>query len=135
MVGAADAVTVKLVVLVAVPPGVVTAIVPVVAPEGTVAVIFAALFTLKTAEVPWKATLVAPVKSVPVTVTVVPTGPAAGVKLVTVGAAGAVTTWGSEAAAAGRAWMAPTVAKTAMKTSEMSTPRRPACVGLPTVEG
>ena len=56
MVGAAGAVTVKLVVLVAVPPGVVTAIVPVVAPEGTVAVILAALFTLKAAAVPWKAT-------------------------------------------------------------------------------
>ena len=35
----AEAVTVKLVELVAVPPGVVTEIVPVVAPEGTVAVI------------------------------------------------------------------------------------------------
>ena len=63
------AVTVKLVALVPVPPGVVTAIVPVVAPGGTVAVIFVALLTLKSAEMPWKATLVAPVKCVPVRVT------------------------------------------------------------------
>jgi hypothetical protein len=51
------------------------------------------------------------------------------------GAAGAVTTWGSKDATAGRVWMAPTVAKTVMKTSEMSIPQRTACVGLPTVEG
>ena len=51
-----------------------------------------ALLTLKTAEAPWKATLVAPVKCVPVRVTVVPTGPAVGVKLVTVGFFGSAVT-------------------------------------------
>ena len=81
--------TVKLVALVPVPPGVVTTIVPLVAPEGTVAVICVALTTLKIAAVvPLKATAVAPVKPVPVKVTEVPTEPEVGVKLVTVVATG-----------------------------------------------
>ena len=47
MVGVAEAVTVKLAALVAVPPGVVTAIVPVVAPAGTVTVMEVTLPTVK----------------------------------------------------------------------------------------
>ena len=41
---------------------------------------------MKVAPVPLKATAVAPVKFVPLIVTLVPTGPLVGVKLVTVGA-------------------------------------------------
>lgn len=82
--------TVKLVALVAVPPGVVTAIVPVVAPVGTVAVIVVALALKVVAAVPLKLTAVAPVKLVPVSVTVEPIGPDVGVNDVIVGA-GAVT--------------------------------------------
>src|SRR6202007_233906 len=77
--------TVKLLALVAVPPGVVTLMVPVVAPDGTVAVIAVAEFTVKLALVPLNRTAVAPVKLVPLMVTLVPAGPLAGVKLVTVG--------------------------------------------------
>jgi hypothetical protein len=73
------------------PPGVVTQIFPVVAPLGTVAVIFVEDFTVNVAEAPWNVTLVAPVKFVPVIVTVVPTGPEVGEKEVTVGGAAAVT--------------------------------------------
>jgi len=71
-------VTVKLVELVAVPPGVVTLIVPVVAPVGTEVVICVSEFTVNCADVPWKATAVAPVKCEPVMVTAVPTGPLVG---------------------------------------------------------
>ncbi len=77
--------TVKLVVLLALPPLVVTAIFPVVAPVGTVAVICVSEFTVKVADFPLKVTLVAWVKPVPVIVTDVPTGPFGGAKLVTVG--------------------------------------------------
>jgi hypothetical protein len=73
------------------PPGVVTQIFPVVAPLGTVAVIFVEDFTVNVAETPWNVTLVAPVKFVPVIVTVVPTGPEVGEKEVIVGGAAAVT--------------------------------------------
>jgi hypothetical protein len=73
------------------PPGVVTQIFPVVAPLGTVAVIFVEDFTVNVAETPWNVTLVAPVKFVPVIVTVVPTGPEVGEKEVIVGLAAAVT--------------------------------------------
>ena len=74
--------TVKLVPLVPVPLAVVTAILPVTAPEGTVAVICVAEFTLKlVAATPPNVTLLAPVKLVPVIVTVVPTAPLIGVKL------------------------------------------------------
>src|SRR5947208_3509548 len=80
------AVTVNELLLVAVPPGVVTLIVPVVAPLGTVAEIEVDEVTEKlTALVPLNVTAVAPVKLVPVIVTLVPTGPLVGVKLVIVG--------------------------------------------------
>src|SRR5947208_6396251 len=78
-------VTVKLETLVAVPPGVVTLIVPVVAPVGTVAVICVAELTVNVALVPLNFTAVAPVKAVPVIVTLAPTTPLVGVKLVIVG--------------------------------------------------
>ena len=73
-------VTTKLDELVPVPEEVVTWIAPVVAPVGTVAVICASVFTVKLAAVPAKFTAVAPVKPLPVMVTVVPTGPFIGVK-------------------------------------------------------
>ena len=79
-------VTVKLFVLVAVPPGVVTLSGPVVAPVGTVAWIVVAEVTVKLALTPLNVTVVAPVKFVPLIVTLVPTGPLVGVKLVIVGA-------------------------------------------------
>src|SRR5881227_2912755 len=78
-------ITVKLPALVAVPPGVVTLIVPVVVLEGTVACIEVVELTVKLALAPLKATRVAPEKLVPLMVTLVPTGPLAGVKLVIVG--------------------------------------------------
>src|SRR5712691_810963 len=77
--------TVKLLALLAVPPGVVTLIGPVVAPAGTVAVMVVAEFTVKLALVPLNSTTVAPVKLVPLMVTLVPTGPLVGVKLEIVG--------------------------------------------------
>src|SRR5882672_1999574 len=80
-----ELITVKLPALVAVPPGVVTLIVPVVAPAGTVAWIEVAELTVKLALAPLNATAVVPVKLVPLMVTLVPTGPLAGVKLVIVG--------------------------------------------------
>jgi hypothetical protein len=74
--------TVKLAVLVPVPLAVVTATLPVTAPAGTIAVICVAEFTVKLlAARPPKVTFVAPVKLVPVIVTVVPTVPLVGVKL------------------------------------------------------
>ena len=77
--------TVKLVALVAVPPGVMTLTVPVVAPAGTVAWIAVAEFTMNVAPTPLNRTAVAPLKFVPLIVTLNPTGPLAGVKLVIVG--------------------------------------------------
>src|SRR5438552_16454597 len=77
--------TVKLLPLLAVPPAVVTLIGPLVAADGTVAVIVVAEFTVKLALVPLNRTAVAPVKLVPLIVTVVPTRPLVGVKLVIVG--------------------------------------------------
>src|SRR5438105_2031825 len=79
-------VTVKLPALLAVPPAVVTLTGPVVAPAGTVAVIALAEFTVKFALVPLNFTAVAPVKFVPLIVTLVPTDPLVGAKLVIVGA-------------------------------------------------
>ena len=77
---------VKALVLVVVPPGVVTVMVPV-APLPTVAVSEVALPTVKeAAAVPPKATAVAPVKFVPVRLTTVPTPPLVGVNEVIVGA-------------------------------------------------
>src|SRR2546426_12754938 len=78
--------TVKLVVLVVVPPGVVTRSGPVVAPVGTVARIAVSEVTVKLALTPLNVTAVAPVKFVPLSVTLLPTGPLVGVKLVSVGA-------------------------------------------------
>ena len=76
----------KVPLLVAVPPGVVTVIVPV-APFPTVALMVVALVTVKdAAAVPPKATAVAPVKLVPVMVTTVPVPPLVGVNEVMVGA-------------------------------------------------
>jgi hypothetical protein len=76
--------TVKLLALVAVPPGVVTAIGPVVAPAGTVAVIWVEELTVKLALVPLNLTEVAPARLVPAITTLVPTGPLVGLKLVIV---------------------------------------------------
>jgi hypothetical protein len=90
IVGAPGPVTLKFVALVAVPPGVVTAINPVVAPIGTVAVICVSLLKVNAAAGPPKVTAVTPVKFVPKIVTDVPTGPLIGVKAVIVGR-GAVT--------------------------------------------
>jgi hypothetical protein len=78
--------TVKLLALVAVPPGVVTEIGPLVAPLGTVAVICVEEFTLKlAAAVPLNPTPLAPARFVPRIATIVPDGPFVGVKLVIVG--------------------------------------------------
>ena len=77
--------TVKVDALVAVPDGVVTEMVPVVALAGTVAVICVEEFTVYVAVVPLNFTDVAPVKLVPVMVTLAPTRPLVGVKLVMVG--------------------------------------------------
>src|SRR5439155_13323170 len=90
--GAGGVVTVKLLALVAVPPGVLTWIGPLVAPLGTVAVIWVLVFTVKLAAVPLKRTAVAPVKLVPVMVTEVPTGPLVGLKELMLGGAGGVVT-------------------------------------------
>jgi hypothetical protein len=80
--------TVKLELLVAVPPCVVTAIGPVVAPAGTVALIDVLSVTVNVvAAFPLKLAVAAGPKPVPVTVTDVPTGPLVGEKPVTVGAA------------------------------------------------
>ena len=77
---------VKFATLVAVPPGVVTEIVPLVAAGGTLAVMLVAVSTLSAVPaVPLNLTEVAPVKFVPVRVTVVPATPDVGVKLVRVG--------------------------------------------------
>lgn len=71
---------VMFVVLVTVPPGVVTEMAPVVAPTGILAVICVAEFTVKlVALVPLKLTVVAPVKSVPVITTGEPIAPDVGV--------------------------------------------------------
>jgi hypothetical protein len=77
--------TVNALALVATPPGVVTLSVPVVAPAGTVAWIAVAEVTVKLAFTPLNATAVAPVKFVPLIVTLVPAGPLVGVKLAIVG--------------------------------------------------
>lgn len=86
-------VTVKFDVLVAVPPAVVTLMGPVVAPVGTVAVILVAELTMKVALTPLNLTEVAPVKFVPVIVTLDPTGPDVGENEVIVGAEVAPSIW------------------------------------------
>src|SRR5205807_2199795 len=79
-------VTVKLVALVPVPAAFVTVIFPLVAPVGTVALICASEFTVNVvAAVPLKLTPVAPVNPVPVSVTLVATGPLGGVNDVMLG--------------------------------------------------
>jgi hypothetical protein len=78
---------VKLVELATVPPGAVIEMGPVVAPTGMVAVIFVEEFTTKDAVTLLNLTPVAPVKLVPVIVTVVPTCPEVGENEVIVGAA------------------------------------------------
>src|SRR5205807_10070179 len=65
--------------------GVVTLIGPLEAPAGTVAWIAVAEVTVKFALVPLNCTAVAPVKFVPLIVTLVPAGPLLGAKLVIVG--------------------------------------------------
>ena len=76
--------TVKLVVLVALPPGVVTAIFPLVAPVGTVVEICVSV-AVKEADLPLNLTFVACARPVPVMVTGVPTGPLGGENEVRVG--------------------------------------------------
>jgi hypothetical protein len=86
---AAVVVTVKPWELQSVPPGVVTQIFPVVAPLGTVAVIWVDEPPEKVvADVPPNVTAVAPVRFVPVIVTIVPIGPEVGVNEVIVGLVG-----------------------------------------------
>ena len=77
--------TVKLLPVVAVPPGVLTLIGPVVAPAGTVAWIDVGEFTMNVEPMPLNRTAVAPMKLLPLIVTLNPTGPLAGVKPVIVG--------------------------------------------------
>src|SRR5437773_3478413 len=96
IVGGVVSPTVKLPALLAVPPEVVTLIGPLVAPAGTVTVIAVAELTVKLALVPLNSTAVAPVKFVPLIVTVVPTDPLAGVTLVIVGGLETVIATGSE---------------------------------------
>src|SRR5439155_13482458 len=79
-------ITVNTAVVVAVPPGVLTLSGPVVAPVGTVSWIVVSEVTVKGAALtPLNVTAVAPVKFVPLIVTIVPSGPLVGVKLVIVG--------------------------------------------------
>ena len=69
----------KLLLLVMTPPGVVTLIGPLVAPAGTVTVICVLEFTVKVvAFTPLKLTALAPVKPLPVSVTVFPANPYSG---------------------------------------------------------
>ena len=77
--------TLKAVALVAVPPGVVTAILPLVAPEGTPAVIWVELLMVKFAATPLNVTDCALRRLVPLMVTRVPARPEVGEKLVMVG--------------------------------------------------
>ena len=77
--------TVKLLALAAVPVGVVTWIGPVVALAGTAAMIRVAVFIEMLAEVPLNVTDVAPARLVPLMVTLTPTAPLVGEKLVIVG--------------------------------------------------
>ena len=78
--------TAKFAVLVAVPAAVVTPILPNVAPAGTVAVILVDELTVNAAAVPLNVTAVAPVKFAPLTTTLAPGAPLAGVNPVIRGA-------------------------------------------------
>lgn len=71
--------------LVAVPPGVVTAMRPLTAVDGTVAVIWVLELTTKVAATPPKLTCVAPVKFVPAMVTAAPAAPVVGLNALMVG--------------------------------------------------
>jgi hypothetical protein len=82
----AGAMTVKFELLVAAPPGAVTAIGPVVAPAGTVTKISVSELVKPVALVPLNVTLETPVKLVPVMVTDVPLAPLVGSKLAMIGA-------------------------------------------------
>jgi hypothetical protein len=84
--GKVTVVTVNEVEEVAFPAGVTTLNGPLVAPAGTVQVISPELTTVKTIFVPLSLTAVAPLKSEPVMVITVPTGPLVGLKEVMVGA-------------------------------------------------
>jgi hypothetical protein len=79
------ALTVKERGLAAVPAEQVTVIGPLLAPAGTIAVTVVALSTLKYAERPLKRTALTPTRYLPFTVTLVPTGPEVGLKLVSAG--------------------------------------------------
>src|SRR5437762_683390 len=79
-------VTVKLLEMVARPPSAITLIVPEVAPAGTVVDRLVLEFTVNDALVPLNVTEDAPVKLTPVRVTLLPTAPLAGEKLVMFGA-------------------------------------------------
>ena len=79
-------VTVKSVALVPVPAEVVTVMRPVVAPEGTVVVICVGELTVNGALTPSNLTVIVPENPVPVSTTVVPTGPLVGVNEVITGA-------------------------------------------------
>jgi hypothetical protein len=85
IVGGLTLTTVKAAALVAAPPGVVTLTGPVVAVAGTVATIAVSDVTLNEAAVPLNATAVASVRLEPLIVTLAPTAPLAGEKLVIVG--------------------------------------------------
>jgi hypothetical protein len=74
----------------AVPSGFVTLMTPVDAPAGTEVVIVVVLTTTNVAAAPLKLTALAPMKLVPVMVTLAPTAPLVGVKPVIVGGAGMV---------------------------------------------
>jgi hypothetical protein len=89
--GVAGIVTVNVPELAAVPPGVVTLHWPELAPLGTVTEICVAESTLKPAADDPRSTVMAPVKFVPLSVTVVPAGPLDGLKPPIVGAGGGVT--------------------------------------------
>src|ERR1700680_1916456 len=79
-------VTVKLVALMAFPPGVVIPILPLLAPVGTVAVTCVSEFTVTVvATTAPKVTFVVLMRPVPVIATDVPTGPLEGLKLFTTG--------------------------------------------------
>jgi hypothetical protein len=75
-------IAVKVALLTLVPPPVVTLIAPEAAPLGTVAVIRVPELTVKEALAPLIVTEVAPVKALPVIITLAPTAPMAGEKLV-----------------------------------------------------
>jgi hypothetical protein len=107
--------TVKLLALAAVPLGVVTLSAPEVAPAGTVATITVSELTEKLAASELNATAVAPVKLAPLIVTLLPTSPLAGVKLLIVGGLRWMVT---EVLAAGAETVAPLLASVPVAPAE-----------------